>query len=123
LALVGVARKGSERKRPEYSRLLLDKQVARWNGNLAQGSPITAGVYLRRLGSICARFGLIPTELIRKRSRDISNLVLDLVNDLTKEKKAGSYIHSNVEARDNSELVSARFRTCVVPGRPRRYLL
>jgi hypothetical protein len=77
---------------------LKDEQVKRWNDNLARGSPVTAGVYLRRLGSFCKKRNVTPSSLLGKSEKNLKNLLLDMVSELSKEKKAGSYIQSNLKA-------------------------
>ena len=52
-----------------YAPLLKDKQVKRWFDNLDRGSPITAEVYLRRLGAFCQKYGVAPNSLLRLGAR------------------------------------------------------
>lgn len=85
-------------KESEYAKLLEDKDLKAWHSNLSQGSPITADVYLRRLGSFCTRSNLSPKSLLKVKPKQIQNLLIELVSDMKKEGKAGSYIHSNVKA-------------------------
>jgi hypothetical protein len=85
-------------KESAYAKLLEDKDVNAWHDNLSQGSPITADVYLRRLGSFCKTYSLTPKSLIRVKPKKIQNLLIGLVSDMKKEGKAGSYIHSKVKA-------------------------
>ncbi|MHB1778006.1 MAG: site-specific integrase, partial [Acidimicrobiales bacterium] len=66
--------------------------------NLSRGSPITARVYLRRFGAFCKRYETTPKALTRESAKELKNMLLDLVSDLSMEKKAGSYIQSNVKA-------------------------
>jgi hypothetical protein len=83
--------------RAKYLHLLDDQQVRRWHDNVARGSPITADVYLRRLGSFCAENKLTPAVLAAMSSLKLDNLLMDYVS--SKEKQyAGSYIESTVKA-------------------------
>ena len=54
---------GSIRGRARYGELLLNPDLRRWHENVRRGSPITADVYLRRLGATCLKKGLTPTAL------------------------------------------------------------
>lgn len=83
-------------RQSEYNKLLEDKDVKAWYDNLSQGSQITADIYLRRLGSFCARNSLTPKTLLKVKPKQIQNLLITLVSEMKKEGKAGSYIHSNV---------------------------
>jgi hypothetical protein len=84
--------------RRKYEQLLADKDVGRWFKNLSRGSIITATVYLRRLGAFCQKNKISPKEIIALPQKEINNLLLDMVSDLAKEGKAGSYISSNLKA-------------------------
>jgi hypothetical protein len=77
--------------------LLEDDDIRRWHGNVARGSPITADVYLRRLGAFCAENKLNPNTLAKMTVTKLENLLMDYVS--AKEKQhAGSYIKSTVKA-------------------------
>jgi len=76
----------------KYRFLLKDDNVRRWYENLARGSPITADVYLRRLGLFCKRNNLTPADLVKLGERKITELLFDYVSKLEKEGKTGSYI-------------------------------
>jgi len=89
---------GEKVRKGRHASLLDDKQVRRWYDNLARGSEITAGVYLRRLGAICEKHSVTPESLLQMGPKDVKGFLLDLVGDLEKERMAGSYIHSNVKA-------------------------
>lgn len=93
---------GSIRGRAGYGELLLNPDLRRWYENVRRGSPITADVYLRRLGATCLKKGLTPTALAEqprdKGDRWAFNFLADLVTEMESEKKAGSYIASNVKA-------------------------
>lgn len=85
-------------KESEYVKLLADEDVRAWHDNLSQGSPITADVYLRRLGSFCGRNSITPKSLTKINPKRIQNLLITLVSDMKKGGNAGSYIHSNIKA-------------------------
>ena len=54
-----------------YRQLLLDDpELALWHDNLYQGSPITAEVYVRRLGALCRAHKLTPKGLAAMERRD-----------------------------------------------------
>jgi hypothetical protein len=77
--------------------LLGDDDIRRWHSNVARGSPVTADVYLRRLGAFCAENKLNPNALAKLTATKIENLLMDYVS--AKEKQyAGSYIKSTVKA-------------------------
>jgi hypothetical protein len=89
--------------RPSYRGLLQDPDLRRWYDNVRRGSPITADVYLRRLGSTCVRQGLTPAEMVKHARNDgggrwAFNFLADLVTEMEGQGKAGSYIASNVKA-------------------------
>lgn len=82
----------------KYKHLLEDPDVARWHRSVASGSQITADVYLRRFGHVCAQEGIEPADLLKwdkKRRRDF---VEDVVRGMERAEKAGSYIGSTVRA-------------------------
>ena len=83
--------------RAKYVHLLEDHDVRRWYNNVARGSPVTADVYLRRLGSFCVENKLTPAVLAAMSPTKLENLLMDYVS--AKEKQyAGSYIESTVKA-------------------------
>jgi integrase len=84
--------------RARYAALLEDLDVRRWYENVARGSPVTADVYLRRLGSTCRRLGLEPKGLAGMGEDRLYGVLLDLVSALEREGKAGSYIEGVVKA-------------------------
>jgi len=62
---------------------------------------VTADVYTRRLGSICTLRGTNPSELVTQGRKDeewLCNFLMDLVSELERQGKAGSYIASNLKA-------------------------
>jgi hypothetical protein len=84
--------------RDRYSTLLEDKAVKRWYDNVSRGSSITADIYLRRLGSFCAKQKCKPGDLLAKKPSELKDMLLDLVTEMQKQGKAGSYISSNIKA-------------------------
>lgn len=77
----------------KYGDLLDDKDVRRWDDNLAANSPITAEVYLRTLGLYCDLAHTTPKQILKdgptKKFRD--NFT-DFVREMERKGKAGSYI-------------------------------
>jgi site-specific recombinase XerD len=87
--------------RGKHRHLLEDEQIRRWYDNLCRGSKVTADVYTRRLGSICTLRGTSPHELVARGRKDeewLRNFLMDLVSELERQGKAGSYIVSNLKA-------------------------
>jgi len=85
-------------QKAKYKKLFGDPDVQRWYRNVARGSQVTADVYLRRLGGFCADHGMTPKELAAMGQRKLENLLLDSVDELEKQGRAGSYIKSIVKA-------------------------
>lgn len=84
--------------REKHRHLLSDPDVDRWFNNTARGSPVTADVYLRRLGAFCERHKITPKTFLSMTDEDIYNLILDFVTSEEKKCYAGSYIHSIIKA-------------------------
>jgi len=82
----------------KYSHLLRDADVKRWYDNVARGSPVTADVYLRRLGSFSQHFKKAPRDLASRSETELYNMMLDYVSSMEKDGKAGSYIESALKA-------------------------
>ncbi|HXX72537.1 MAG TPA: hypothetical protein VEI80_02490 [Candidatus Acidoferrales bacterium] len=61
------------------SRGSADGDVARWYGNLCEGSELTADIYLRRLRNICGTFRTTPKALARYDPKAAYTFLLDLV--------------------------------------------
>lgn len=86
-------------RKGKYVSLLEDNvDVRRWYDNVARGSPATADVYLRRLGSFCKRFNRSPKALVSLREGDLYNLMLDYVSVMEKDDYSGGYIESTLKA-------------------------
>ena len=86
------------RTKAKYDSLLEDADVRRWHDNVARGSAVTAGVYLRRLGSFCQHFKATPASLADMSEGDLYNLMLDYVSFMERKEHAGSYIESALKA-------------------------
>lgn len=71
----------------KYARLLQDPNVKRWHENVARGSPVTADVYLRRLGNYCEKTKTTPTALLSYSELDLYNLLLDLVSSMEQARR------------------------------------
>lgn len=87
-----------QRPRPNHAALLEKPDIRRWHANVAQGSAITADVYLRRLGAFCLQVNVSPEKLATMKEADLHALLLDFIAAETKRKKTGSYIHSTLKA-------------------------
>ena len=94
-----VARKLRPTNPPRFA-ILDDPDVKRWYNNLAQGSQVTADVFVRRLGAVCDRIGKTPKQLVTIPEEELYNILLDFVSSQQKEGYAGTYIaHSLVAVR------------------------
>ncbi|HEV2226415.1 MAG TPA: hypothetical protein VGR56_06375 [Nitrososphaerales archaeon] len=77
----------------KHSHLLKDPDVRRWHDNLAAGSEITAGVYLRGLGLFCEHAKTTPQRILKEAdSKGFRDGFIDFIRRLESEGKAGSYI-------------------------------
>jgi integrase len=75
--------------------LLKDPDVARWNTNVARGSPLTADVNLRRLSLFCEQNDLTPKELTalgKKNKKQLEDLIQDHITKMESESKSPGYI-------------------------------
>jgi hypothetical protein len=69
--------------------------LTRWLTNLARGSPVTADVYMRRVGRICELLETTPMGLLDQASRDLKGVqdaLEDLVTQPEAEQKSPGYI-------------------------------
>ncbi|MFA5895341.1 MAG: site-specific integrase [Thermoplasmata archaeon] len=82
----------------KYRRLLDDPSLERWQRNVARGSQITADVYLRRLGHVCATRSTSPSALLALGSKERRDFAADLVSDMEEAGRAGSYVLSTLRA-------------------------
>ena len=89
---------GAKGRGAKYVRLLEDPTLERWYKNAARGSQITAEVYLRRLGSVCAAHGMIPSDLLKKTSSERRDFLTDLVSSMEERGLSGGYIESTLKA-------------------------
>lgn len=78
--------------------LLENPDLRRWHTNVAQGSQVTADVYLRRLGAVSDRMGIPILEMPKMKEKEIHTMLLDFIAREQAEGKAGSAIHSTVKA-------------------------
>jgi hypothetical protein len=78
-------------------RLLADEDAARWHFNLAQGSELTADIYLRRLDMVCEEFRTSPQRLAKLNALTAYDFVVDMVRHYTTEGIAGSTIKGYVK--------------------------
>jgi len=82
----------------KYRRLLEDDRVRKWVDYVARGSPVTAEVYLRRLGRVCEDKGILPSDLLNKDGEWLWNFLNDLVSEMEAKGRAGGYIQSTLKA-------------------------
>jgi len=80
-----------------YSKLLDDADFRRWFDNARRGSPITGYEWLRRMGFIQKKFGKSPKQIAAMNQKQAVNFLLDMVGELEKEKRSGSYISNLVK--------------------------
>jgi hypothetical protein len=81
--------------------LLKDKNIRRWNENLARGSKITASVRLRRLALFCIRTNTTPSKLVRigkKSASKVEDIMHDHVVWLESQNYAPSYIQGIIKS-------------------------
>ncbi|MCL4324229.1 MAG: site-specific integrase [Candidatus Thermoplasmatota archaeon] len=85
---------------PPRFKILEDPEVRRWYNNVAQGSQVTADVFVRRLGAVCDRLQMTPAKFLTLSDTELYNMMLDFVTAQQKEGFAGTYIgHSLVVVR------------------------
>ena len=85
---------------PPRFKILEDPEVRRWYNNVAQGSQVTADVFVRRLGAVCDRLNQTPASLLKLSDTELYNMLLDFVTKQQSEGFAGTYIgHSLVVVR------------------------
>ncbi|MDG6913348.1 MAG: site-specific integrase [Nitrososphaerota archaeon] len=83
---------------PPHRTMLKAPDLRRWHSNVAQGSLITADVYLRRLGGFCGQMKVTPQSLSKLSEKNLRDLLLDFIAEEEKKGRAGSYIESTVKA-------------------------
>jgi hypothetical protein len=91
-----VERKGDERSRSR--RLLSDADVSLWHFNLAQGSELTADIYLRRLDMVCEQFNTDPAKLAGLDAKAAYGFLVEMVRYYSARGVAGSTVKSYVKA-------------------------
>jgi integrase len=92
--------------REAYKHLLgNDTDLSRWYFNTAKGSPITADIYLRRLGGFCRWAKMTPHQYAILPKRRMENLAFDFVQEMEARtnpksgmKYAPQYVQSNLKA-------------------------
>src|SRR5438094_6049201 len=72
-----------------YTQLRENPTIDRWYRNLARGSEITADVYLRRLGSVCAARNVGPDDLVRMTREEGGDFLTDLVSSMADARLTG----------------------------------
>ncbi len=72
--------------------------MERWYRNVARGSQITADVYLRRLGNLCAGHKTTPGGLVSMTAEERRDFLADLVSEMEDAGRAGTYIMSSLRA-------------------------
>jgi integrase len=65
---------------------------------MARGSPVTADVYLRRLGNVCRANDKRPPDLVRMKSEERRDFLTDLVSSMESKGLSGGYIESTLKA-------------------------
>ncbi len=80
-----------------YVYLLDNPDFRRWYENVERGSVATAHEWLRRMGFIHKRFNMLPAQLAKIGSKQVYKFTLDIVSQLQKEGKSGSYISNCIK--------------------------
>lgn len=85
---------------PAHSELVRDPDLRSWYENTANGSKITADVYLRRLRAFCAQMGVDRASLYAPKFKetDLRDLLVRFVNAEAKKGRSGEYTRSSVKA-------------------------
>jgi site-specific recombinase XerD len=79
----------------KYSAFESDPDLRRWLTNLSRGSPVTAEVYMRRVGRVCELLDTTPKDLLDKSRSDLKGFqdsLEDMVTRLESEKRSPGYI-------------------------------
>jgi len=85
-------------RRAKYAHLRDNPTIDRWYRNLARGSEITADVYLRRLGNVCAGRKVGPEDLVHLARDARRDFLTDLVSEMEDGELTGGYIESTLKA-------------------------
>ncbi len=96
--MVRVQPEGARGRGAKYVALLQDPSVDRWHRNVARGSQITADVYLRRIGHVCATHATSPAALVAMIPKDRRDFLADLVSEMEDAGRAGTYVLSTLRA-------------------------
>src|SRR5439155_19647328 len=84
--------------RSPYSSLLQYPDFRRWIRNVERGSVVSGYEMLRRLGYVGRRFGKSPQDFAKMSVKAATDFLLDMVDELEKEGRSGSYIANLVKA-------------------------
>jgi len=109
-------RKELAKEASRSKRLLADSDVARWHGNLREGSELTADIYVRRLDFVCQQFGVSPRSLAELDSKAACDFLLDMVQRYRSKGLAGSTIARrnacvNADRRGGSQAGKKRYES------------
>src|SRR2546426_1994933 len=81
-----------EAERSPYKDLLKDREFKRWIDNVTRGSKSYGYEMLRRMGFIQKRFKKSPSQIAKMTQKQAANFILDMIGELEKEKRSGSYM-------------------------------
>src|SRR5713226_7301380 len=88
-------------ERSPYRDLLKDKDFRRWIKNVERGSKVMGYEDLRRIGYVCNRYHKTPQGFAKMTVKQASDFLLDMVEDLEKERFSGSYVSNLFKAVRN----------------------
>ncbi|MGI0070510.1 MAG: hypothetical protein ACRECT_00280 [Thermoplasmata archaeon] len=98
----GASRGRNHTRGPAGSRaeLAADDDLRSWYENTANGSKITADVYLRRLLAFCRQMGVDRRAITQRETKetDLRDLLVRFVNAEAKKGRSGEYIRSTLKA-------------------------
>src|SRR2546428_3499166 len=89
---------GATGRGAKYAHLRENPTIGRWYRNLTRGSEITADVYLRRLGNVCAARKIGPEDLVEMTREARRDFFTDLVSAMEDAGLTGGYIESTLKA-------------------------
>lgn len=81
-----------EAEKSPYKDLLKDREFRRWIDNATRSSKTYGYEMLRRMGYIQKRFGKSPSQIAKMSQKQATNFILDMIGELEKEKRSGSYM-------------------------------
>jgi hypothetical protein len=91
-------RRLSLKKSPYYHYLEEDDNFRRWVESMERGSILTASVYFRRVGFLCAKLKVEPKQLATMDVNEVRAFIHDLVSYLETSGNVGSTIEGYVKA-------------------------